>query len=286
MDTTPQHPASTTPHTFRGTESETARWPEPERIGWEELGPEFLKEWGYPDGNFFPEHLEILGPTGSGKSFFEATILKERARLRHSHIVVIATKPADKTISALGWPVVDTWPPNQWKKENRQVIYWAKASSPDERGIAEQRAKVNELLHKLWKPDSNIVVAFDEIAYIEQELGLKSMVMRYYREARALGITIVASTQRPQGVSRYMHSESSWAVFFAPKDEDDAERMAQVAGSKKYWTPILLQLDRTQREFLMLCATTREAYISQVTDTPITVPTRRSEHTAKQVPTA
>lgn len=238
-----------------------------------------MAEWGYPEGVFSPEHLEILGPTGSGKSYFEAVILKERARVRNSHIVVIATKPADKTISALGWPVVESWPPNEWKKENRQVVYWAKAPTPDDAGIAQQRAKVNELLHKLWKPDSNIIVAFDEIAYVEQELGLKSMVMRYYREGRALGITIVAGTQRPQGVSRFMHSESSWAVFFAPKDEEDAERVAQVAGSKKYWTPILLNLDRTQKEFLMLCAVTGEAYISRITDTPISVPTRRSEHT-------
>lgn len=246
-------------------------------MDWAELGPEFLRVWGHPGGRFAPEHLEILGPTGSGKSYFEATILKERARLRGSHIVVIATKPADATISALGWPIVDSWPPNQWRKESAQVVFWARSSSPDERGTETQRAKVNELLHKLWKPESNIIVAFDEIAYVEQDLGLRSMITRYFREGRTLGITIVASTQRPQNVSRYMHSESSWAVFFAPKDEEDAERMAQVAGSKKFWTPVLLDLDRSEKEFLMIHSVTRTAYISHITEAPISVPTRQGE---------
>jgi hypothetical protein len=256
--------------------------PSPERVEWNELGPEFLRVWGFPKGKWEPEHLEILGPTGSGKSYFEATILKDRARMRGSHIVVIATKPADATISALGWPVVTKWPPNQWRKETAQVVYWARATGgPDERGIQSQRAAVNELLHKLWRPESNIIVAFDEIAYVEQELGLKAIVTRYFREGRSIGITIVASTQRPQNVSRYMHSESSWAVFFAPKDEDDAERMAQVAGNKKYYTPILLDLDRAEKEFLLIHTVTRQAYISRITDAPITTPTRRSEHAGK-----
>lgn len=215
--------------------------------------------WGYPNGRFMPEHLEILGPTGSGKSYFERTILSERARLRGSHIVIIATKPADETLTGLGWPVVATWPPG-YKKP--QVIYWAKARGLSSEGRATQRAAIEHLLNQLWKKDSNIIVAFDEIAYVEQELGMRTHIATYYREARGLGITIVASTQRPQGVSRYVHSESTWSVFFAPKDEEDAERMAEVAGSKKYYKPVLLDLDRSAREFLLVHNLTNKRYIS------------------------
>ena len=75
----------------------------------------------------------------------------------------------------------------------------------------------------------------DEIVYVEQELKLATVTSRYLREGRALGITVVATTQRPAGVSRTLHSETAWSVFFAPKDEEDAERMAQIAGNKTYF---------------------------------------------------
>lgn len=238
--------------------------PAPERVDWAELGPYFMKAWGYPRGKRMPEHLEILGQTGSGKSFFERTILMQRAKLRGSHIVVIATKPADATLAATGWPIVDRWPPGYGQN---QVIFWAKAKGLGVAGRQQQKARIGHLLEQLWVPDSNRIVAFDEIAYIDGDLGLRIPLVRYYREGRALGITIVASTQRPQGVPRYMHSESGWSVFFAPKDEDDAERMAQVAGSKRGYMPILMELDRTKYEFLIVRNLTGERFISSITQT-------------------
>lgn len=249
--------------------SATAR-PAPERVPWAELGPEFIRAWGFPDGKFQPEHVEILGPTGSGKSFAEKVILLERARLRGSHVVVIATKPADETVSSMGWPIVEQWPPTRgWRQEDgaKQVIYWAKADGLSKAAREGQAAQVADLLHKLWKPNSNIIVVFDEIAYVEKELGLATTVATYYREARALGITIVANTQRPQGVSRFVHSESTWVFAFAPKDEEDAERIAQVLGNKKYYKEILGTLDRSKREFLLVHNRTNAAYISYI-DTP------------------
>jgi hypothetical protein len=75
----------------------------------------------------------------------------------------------------------------------------------------------------------------------------------------------VASTQRPQGVSRYVHSESAWSVFFAPKDASDAERMAEVAGDKKFYLPVLYSLNREKYEFLMVRNLTGEKYISSIT---------------------
>ncbi len=52
--------------------------PQVERVPWSQLGPAFLRKWGYPRGKRMPEHVEILGQSGSGKSHFEAMILLER----------------------------------------------------------------------------------------------------------------------------------------------------------------------------------------------------------------
>ena len=233
----------------------------PERVTWAQIGPEFMRTWGRPRGRVMAEHLEILGPTGSGKSYFEAHILHERARRRGSHVVVIATKPADETLTALGWPVIDRWPPSY---RQDQVIFWPRTSSLGTEGMRKQRTAIMGVLQKMWEPHSNRIVVFDEIAYLEHELKMKPILTRYYREARTLGITIVASTQRPQGITRYMHSESTWAVFFAPKDEDDAERMAQVAGNKHYFKEVFMELDRSKFEFVMVRNLTGETYITHL----------------------
>lgn len=192
-------------------------------------------------------------------------------------MVIVATKPADETVEALGWPTVTKWPPNSWRHETAQVVYWAKAPTLDEAGMAQQRAAVDDLLNQLWKPRSNVIVAFDEIAYIETDLGLSRKITRYYREARALGISILASTQRPAQVSRYMHSESAWCAFFAGKDEDDRKRMAEVAGDRRYYMDVLRSLNRRDREFLLINNTTGEAYISSITGDPLPVPKRPTE---------
>ncbi len=236
----------------------------PDRVPWEELGPDFLDAWGRPHGNFQPEHVEILGQTGCGKTYFEKHILTERVRLRNSAVVILLTKPMDKTLAQLDWPVVTSWPPSQWNDKNRQVIYHARSEGLSKAARARQAEKVEELLDKLWHPDANVVLAVDEIAYVEQELGLRTHMTTYFREGRTLGITVVASTQRPAGVSRVVHSETAWAVAFAPKDEEDAERVAQILGDKRHYRDVLMDLDREKREFVLVHNLSREAYISHI----------------------
>jgi hypothetical protein len=238
----------------------------PQRVPWALLGPDFIEAWGRPNGKFEPEHIEVLGQTGCGKTWWEKTVLLERVRLRHSHVVILLTKPADKTLATLDWPVVTKWPPSEWNSKNRQVIYHAKSHGLTKAARQRQAQKVEELLDALWHPDSNVVLAVDEIAYVEQELGLRTHMTTYMREGRTLGITVMASTQRPAGVSRAVHSETAWCVAFAPKDEDDAERMAQILGEKKHYTEVLMDLDREKREFVLVHNLTREAYISHIPD--------------------
>lgn len=243
--------------------------PLPDRVPWEELEPDFIEAWGYPRGTFMPEHLAIYGPNGSGKSYLEKTILMRRAELRDSHVVILATKPAggDETLQSMGWPIVTTWPPGHGEKY-RRVIYQASARNLRADGKVRQRQAVEHLFEALWRPRSNIVLSIDEISYVDQDLGLRTLLTRYYREARALGITIVAGTQRPQGVTRWMHSESKWKFAFAPADEDDCDRVAQVLGNKLYFRTVLNSLDANLREFVLVHTLTKQCVISHISNGP------------------
>lgn len=239
---------------------------DPPRAPWSAVGESFTAAWGYADGSFDPEHLEILGPSGSGKTYFEATVLQERVQRRGSAVVFIATKPADKTILKLGWPIVDTW---KGVTKNRQVIFWPRTELLGEAWVAYMAAKIEDLLARLWRAKAKVILVFDEIATSEElSTRLKLIIKRYWREARSVGITIVAMKQRPQGIQRDMHSEAAWIAAFKPKDEDDAMRVAQVMGSKRRWLPVLMGLDRHRREFVLLHSRSGDAVITWI-DVPL-----------------
>jgi hypothetical protein len=239
-----------------------------ERIPWSELGPEFIAVWGRPRGVNQPEHLEILGPTGSGKSFFLVQILHERARRRGTHIVFIATKQADATVRAMGWPIVSDW---RGVTKYDQVVYWPRTAKLGRERRAYQAAKIKDLLDHLWTEDSNTLVVFDEAAYIEGlDSDLKADVQMYEREGRSHGIGLVLGKQRVQGVQRDMHSETDWKIAFKMNDTNDNERLAELFGTKKEWLPVIDSLDRENHEFIIQHKLTGNQYISWV-DKPIRI---------------
>lgn len=243
---------------------------------WSVLGPEFIALWGQPRGKVMPEHLEILGPTGSGKSFVLVDIIRERVRRRKSSVVYIATKQADDTIAQLGYPVVDSW---REVTKHEQCVFWPRTDAIGEEREAFQEAKIYELLSHLWQPDANTVVIFDEFVYVEGlSRRIKALLNMYLREGRSHGITVVAGKQRVQGTQRDMHSETDWKLAFRMNDDDDNERLAQLFGSKREWLPVIDDLSRERHEFLIMHKLTGVAYISWV-DRPLAPPPRKTEHT-------
>ena len=97
------------------------------RVPWSELGPEFATDWGRANPkNPQPEHMEIVGMNGSGKTYFLCSVLQERMLVRNTPTIIIATKPADSTLQTLGWPVVRT---RKEASQHRQLIFWPSTSS-------------------------------------------------------------------------------------------------------------------------------------------------------------
>ncbi len=254
----------------------------PERVPWSELGPDFTAAWAGADpARGQNESVEIVGPSGSGKTHLLLTMLQGHYRFHEAlrqaeqreHVrtgaILVVTKADDAIFRKLGWPVVNS--ADAIRDSN--VVFWPRTKKLGSERRAFHDQKVSNLLHRLWRPKANTLVAFDEIGYIEGLSGeLRAIVQQYWREGRSLGITVLAMKQRPQGALRDMHSETSWTAVFKPKDRSDAERFAELLGHRRDWLPVLDGLDRQGHEFILRHAPTEQAYISWV-DTPL-VPQR------------
>jgi hypothetical protein len=243
--------------------------PQLDQVPWSELGPYFIETWGHDDqGRMKAESIEIAGQTGSGKSYAEGTILQQRAARWDTAEIVVLTKESDDSIPLLGWPVASTIAE---MRKYRQSVYWPQTSATGDARETCHEQRIYELLSALWVKDSNVVIAFDEIGYIESLRGprnnpqrLKKMIRMYWREARSHNISMIAMKQRPVGVARDQHSESKWKLVFPPAHYADMETFAELLGPQRAWTPVLESLDQEQRQFVIKHSTSGEAYISWI----------------------
>ena len=241
--------------------------PQLQRVPWSQLGPEFIESWGHDEnGDIRGEHIEIAGQTGSGKSYLLATILQQRAEKWDTNEIVVLTKAADDSIPKLGWPRVTKI---EDLKKYKQSMYWPETSATGEAREQFFADRIRELLGALWVPDSNCVIAFDEIGFVES-LGrdIQKEIRMYWREGRSHGISIIAMKQRPIGVQRDQHSESRWKFVFPPADYGDMDRFSEMLGKRAVWSPVLESLDNTKHEFIVRNSVTKDAFISWV-DTPL-----------------
>lgn len=238
-----------------------------QKVPWSVLGPEFVQIWGRADpSDPQPEHMEVIGMSGSGKSYFVCTILQERMIVRDTPEIQLITKADDATFFKLGWPIVDTF---EGVRQNRQCMFWPRTDRLGKARKVYHEAKIQDLLNRLWHPNSNTVLSFDEIAYIESlSPELRETIAMYWREARSLGITIVATKQRPQGTGRGMHSETAWTACFVPADYSDRERFAELLGRKKDWMGVFDLMDPMNHEFVLRHTKTQDTFISYV-DVPL-----------------
>lgn len=235
----------------------------PERVPWSELGPDVIDAWGRADPKDpQPEGFEILGPSGSGKTYLLCTLLQDRYRRRKTGAVLVCTKPADKVVHRLGWPIIES---ADDLRSHANAVFWPRTRKMGNERRSYHEQKIAGLLEHLWQPKANVIVAFDEVGYVEGLSGdLRALVQQYWREGRSQGITVAAMKQRPQGALRDMHSETYWTAAFKPNVRWDLEPFAELFGHKRDWMPVFDDLDADKREFIIRHSRSGEAYISHV----------------------
>lgn len=205
------------------------------------------------------QHVAIIGPTGSGKSVVAIDLLEGRAERRDAHVIILASKRRDRSLTKLGWPIIHSWPPDYEHRVGRKVILWppyGRAST-----ARSNRKTFTDALDEILE-EGGWTVYLDEAIYFTETLGLRSLLDEYWNTARSSGITVVASSQGVTWVPAAMMSQQQWVIIFGLRDEETRKRAAQIAGDRHRFDPAIAQL--REHEFLLVRTRTGHGYISRV----------------------
>lgn len=172
------------------------------------------------------EHIAMVGPTGQGKTTMALQLLPHRVANR-GHVVVIATKPKDKTLAGLGregYQIVNHWPP---KGPANKVVLWPKFRSLRDRGA--QAEVIGHGLADIFEAGGWCVLV-DDVQYLVDVLGLGPQLRMFWYQARSLGISLVGATQRPRRVPVEMWSQCAHA-FIWRTNSDDLKAVAELGSA-------------------------------------------------------
>src|SRR5215469_18194317 len=123
-----------------------------EKLPWSELAAEFAETWGRADpSDPQPEHVEVIGINGSGKTLWVCKAVQERMIVRHTPCIILQSKPDDETITRLGWPI---YAKGEYQKALKDpwCVYWPQTNALGRARRVYQADAFKNLLDRLWRP--------------------------------------------------------------------------------------------------------------------------------------
>ena len=189
------------------------------------------------------EHIGVVAPTGSGKSWIVRDLL-----LLKKHAAVIATKGKDDTLERYikedGFSRIDHWPP-EWYQSH--VLVWKKSRLGE---TGPQRALIHQVMDDIYER-GGYVLYFDDLFFVSKTLHLQEQIQMLYTQVRSNGASLIASMQRPSWVPLEAVSQSTYILIGQIESEDDIKRVA--AGMGKNWHMLSDAIDELDTyEFLLV----------------------------------
>lgn len=180
---------------------------------------EFYKSFAWRQG----EHIGMIGPTGSGKTTLALSLLSKR-----KYITIFGTKPKDSTLDELkkhNFKRVKTWDSLPADRYPRRIL-WPDATSLY--AAVNQRNQFRKGFEQIYL-QGGWCLYIDELWFMCKVLGLEFEVKTYLLQARSLGISLVAASQRPRFIPLEVYDQSTHLFFWRDNDESNLSRISGIA---------------------------------------------------------
>lgn len=182
------------------------------------------------------QHVALIGPTESGKSTLQYSILPRR-----KYVTFFATKPRDRTLDAFaakgGFVRIEDWPPRRGRgrikgrpytpDEMPRRLLWPDATRMSPETMAHQREVFLRAFHDIYGAGGWCVV-WDEFWMMCSILGLEKEARIMLQQARSNDISFVIGAQRPSRIPLEVFDQTTHLFFWRDNDEANLKRMGGI----------------------------------------------------------
>lgn len=202
------------------------------------------------------EHVALIGPTGQGK-----TSMLEQLLPLHPYTVLFATKPRDPSLDryiADGYLKITRWESIPVTRAPRRIL-WPPAGHLN--SAATQRVVFRDAMERIYR-EGGWTVAIDELWVFSQLFKLDTEIKTYLFQARSMGISLIAATQRPVDVPVALYDQSTHLFLYR---ENDEANLARIAGINYRSSEVIRDIVSNLAQYQVLYVNTRTGKMLRTT---------------------